>query len=116
MLHLVYVFRPTAHARANLRAFWAWVREREDWFYAGLDMAHEPRWLVRIVGTDVHALEHSVSFADEAAWGRYRQAVAQRSGDEAWERRRVEQELWWEIHESRLLGDAPLPPRAAPAA
>lgn len=115
MLHLVYVFRLTPHARSNLRAFWTWVREREEWFYDGLDMARDPRWYVRIVGVDAHALEHTISFDDEAAWGRYRQAVAQRSRDEAWERRRVEQELWWEMGEARLLSDAPLPPRAARA-
>ena len=116
MLHLVYVFRPTAHARGNLRAFWTWVREREVWFYDGLAMAQNPRWYVRIVGVDVHALEHTISFDDEAAWGLYRQAVARRSREDAWERRRVEQDLWWEIVEARLLGDAPLPSSASAGA
>lgn len=109
MLHLVYVMRPTAKARGDLPAFWRWVREREDWFYHRLDMARDPRWLVRTVGADVHALEHSISFADEAAWGAYRQEVHRRAQDPAWERRRVEQDLWWEILEARLLNDAPLP-------
>jgi len=112
MLHLVYVMRPTIKARGDSRAFWRWVREREDWFYAGLEMAHDPRWLVRTIGTEAHSLEHSVSFADEAAWGAYRQEVHRRSQDPEWERRRVEQDLWWEILEARLLNDAPLPPKS----
>ncbi len=87
------------------------VRERDTWFYDGLDMAERPRWFVRVIGPDVHALEHVVSFADEAAWGCYRAAVASRSADPRWERRRVEQEEWWEIVEARMLSDAPLPPR-----
>ena len=29
MLHLIYTFRPTAAARADLPAFWRWVGERE---------------------------------------------------------------------------------------
>lgn len=114
MLHLVYVFRPTIKARGNLRAFWQWVRAREEWFYDGLETAENPRWFVRVIGPDVHALEHVVSFADEAAWGRYRAAVARRSADAQWERRRVEQDEWWEILESRILSDAPLPPARAP--
>lgn len=112
MLHLVYVMRPTIKARGDLRAFWCWVREREDWFYDGLEMAHDPRWLVRTIGTEAHSLEHSVSFADEAAWGAYRKEVHRRSQDPEWERRRVEQDLWWEILEARLLNDAPLPPKS----
>lgn len=109
MLHLVYLFRPTAKARGNLPVFWQWVLDRETWFYSTLDMAENPRWFVRVIGTDVHALEHSVSFADEATWGRYRAAVSKLSSDPAWERRRVEQDEWWEMIESRLLSDAPLP-------
>ncbi|MCT8998344.1 hypothetical protein [Chelativorans intermedius] len=108
MLHLVYTFRPTAHARTNLQAFWRWIGEREAWFYDGLDMARDSRWYVRTIGQDVHALEHFIAFEDEAAWGAYRREVARRSRDAAWERRRVEQDLWWEITEARLLNDAPV--------
>ncbi|CAB3774553.1 hypothetical protein LMG29542_07930 [Paraburkholderia humisilvae] len=109
MLHLVYLLRPSAHARTDMNAFWSWVRDRQAWFYAGLDMARDPRWYVRTIGTDVHSLEHTISFADEAAWGVYRLEVSRRSRDIAWERRRVEQELWWEILEARILNDAPIP-------
>ncbi|RDK02991.1 hypothetical protein [Paraburkholderia lacunae] len=109
MLHLVYVMRPTAKARCDLPAFWRWVKERETWFYDGLDMASNPRWLVRTIGPDVHALEHSISFADEAAWGAYRKQVARQSQKPEWEHRRIEQEEWWEILDARILTDAPIP-------
>ncbi|WP_050436227.1 hypothetical protein [Chondromyces crocatus] len=112
MIHLVYVFKPTVKARANVAEFWDWVRARDLWFYDGLDMAHDPRWYVRTIGPEVHALEHSISFEDEAAWGTYRAAVALRSKEPDWERRRTEQEQWWEILEARILSDAPVPRRA----
>ncbi|THJ46003.1 hypothetical protein E9536_40365 [Burkholderia sp. LS-044] len=108
MLHLVYILRPTSHARLNINAFWSWVSDRESWFYAGLEMAHDPRWYVRTIGADVHSLEHIISFSDEAAWGAYRTEISVRSQDAAWERRRVEQELWWEILDARILTDAPI--------
>ncbi|KML62345.1 hypothetical protein VL15_03755 [Burkholderia cepacia] len=109
MLHLVYTMQPTLNARRNLTAFWQWVKQREAWFYDGLDMAMNPQWRVQTIGPRVHALEHSISFADEAAWGTYRRAVAQRSRDPEWERRRVEQDEWWELIDARILTDAPLP-------
>lgn len=112
MLHLVYLLKPTRRARSDMTAFWAWVREREVWFYDGLDTARDPRWYVCTVGRHVHALEHWISFQDEAGWGRYRAEVSRRSGDPAWERRRVEQDAWWAILDARLLNDAPVP-RAA---
>jgi hypothetical protein len=108
MLHLVYVLKPTTKARRDMKAFWNWLSEREAWFYAGLDMAVDPRFYVRTIGQDVHSLEHSISFEDEAAWGAYRSAVSARSHDPAWEQRRVEQDDWWEIIEARLLNDAPV--------
>jgi hypothetical protein len=109
MLHLIYTFRPTAAARADLPAFWRWVGERERWFYDGLDMAHAPRWYVCTVGPGVHTLEHWISFADEAGWGDYRREVSRRSANPAWEQRRIEQDRWWDLLDARLLNDAPLP-------
>lgn len=108
MLHLVYLLHPTADARADMRGFWAWTREREQWFYRDLDMAFDPRWYVCTVGADVHAVEHWISFRDEAGWGAYRAAVAARGADPVWERRRIEQERWWVIASARLLDDAPI--------
>ncbi|MGI9574714.1 hypothetical protein ACRYJU_11560 [Alloalcanivorax xenomutans] len=72
MLHLVYIMRPTLHARTHHKEFWEWVRAREQWFYDGLDMARDPRWYVHAIGQHVHCIEHSVGFVDEAAWGAYR--------------------------------------------
>lgn len=115
MLHLIYVMKPTRKARGDLPAFWQWVQAREAWFYEGLDMVKNPRWYVRTIGQDVHALEHSISFDDEAAWGAYRRAVSERSKDASWERRRVEQDDWWDILEARMLSDAPMGRRAAPS-
>jgi len=109
MLHLVYRFKLTPRARADLAAFWQWVRERQTWFYTGLDTVRQTRWYVVTIGPDVHAIEHWVSFADEAAWGTYRRQVAEQSRQPAWERRRASQDEWWEMLDARLLSDAPGP-------
>lgn len=108
MLHLVYRIRPTARARQDMAAFWRWVGERTAWFYDGMDMAHDPRWFVCTVGQDVHSLEHVVTFADEAAWGRYRQEVHRRAQDPQWEGARASQDEWWELLDALLLDDAPV--------
>lgn len=112
MLHLMYLFKPTIKSRANMPAFWHWVAERDAWFYKTLAMAHDRRWYVRTIGTDVHCLEHYVSFENEAAWGEYRAAVSLLSKIEKWEKQRIEQEQWWEILDSRLLNDAPFTSRS----
>jgi len=108
MIYLGYTFRPTAHALADLPGFWAWVEDREKWFYNGLDMVLRTDWYVRTIGTDVHCVEHLVAFADEAAWGAYRKAVAARGGDPQCEARRTEQGLWYDILDSRTLSDPPV--------
>lgn len=108
MLHLIYLLRPSKKARAHHSEFWQWVDERELWFYDGLEMASDPRWYVQTIAQDVHAIEHWISFEDEAAWGAYRKIVSERSRVPAWETRRVEQDEWWEILEARLLNDAPV--------
>ncbi|WP_084650132.1 hypothetical protein [Stappia stellulata] len=108
MLHLVYQLHPTRHARSNLKEFWTWVSDREKWFYRDLEMVSNPRWYICTVGSNVHSIEHTISFEDEAAWGLYRREVSRRSKDSAWEKRRIEQDLWWEISEARLLNDAPI--------
>ncbi|HEX6342125.1 pyridoxamine 5'-phosphate oxidase family protein [Umezawaea sp.] len=109
MLHLVYRIKPSPAAERDPHAFWAWVRDRERWFYDGLDTVLATRWRVRTIGQDVHTLEHTVTFADEAAWGRYRRAVADRGSDPEWERRRVEQGRWWTLLDADLLSDPPVP-------
>ncbi|MEU2718768.1 hypothetical protein [Streptomyces sp. NPDC007205] len=109
MLHLVYHIRLSDEAESDQAAFWAWLQEREKWFYDGLDTVLATRWAVRTIGTDVHTLEHTVTFADEAAWGRYRRQVSERGHDPAWERRRTEQNRWWHLLDATLLSDPPIP-------
>lgn len=109
MIYLVYTLRPTPHAQANQAEFWTWVREREQWFYHGLDMVRGTDWYVRTIGPEVHCAEHFVAFADEAAWGEYRRAVSAKSRDPQWEARRVEQGVWYDILDARILTDPPVP-------
>lgn len=109
MIYLGYTFRPTPHALANPAEFWAWVQDRETWFYGGLDMVLRTDWYVRTIGVDVHCVEHLVAFEDEAAWGAYRKAIAARGRAPEWEKRRTEQGLWYDILDSRILSDPPLP-------
>ncbi|MFD7417563.1 hypothetical protein [Kitasatospora purpeofusca] len=108
MLHLHYRLELTEAAEADPAGFWAWAAEREKWFYEGLDTVLATSWHLRTVGTHVHALEHLVTFADEAAWGTYRRQVSARSKDPSWEERRTEQTHWWRLAEAALLNDPPV--------
>lgn len=110
MLHLVYRFRPTAKARADLPTFWQWISNRQQWFYAGMDMVVDLRWYTVTIGPDVHCLEHHVTFPDEQAWGDYRAELARRSEWPEWESRRTSQDEWFEIVDARILTDPALPP------
>lgn len=109
MLHLVYRFRLTAKAKSNMSAFWRWVAERHDWFYDGLEMVRGTRSYTVTIGSDVHCLEHHVTFADEAAWGSYREELRRRAQDPEWEWRSASQYEWWEIIDARILTDPPIP-------
>lgn len=109
MLYLVYRIKLTPTAERDLDAFWRWAQDRESWFYDGLDTVLGTQWRVRTIGEGVHTIEHSVTFADEAAWGRYRRQVAERSRDPQWEQRRAEQSRWWELLDASLLTDPPVP-------
>jgi hypothetical protein len=91
--------RDRSKRRAELRSFFA---------------VGNTRWYVCTVGPHVHTLEHFVTFADEAAWGRYRKEISRRGQDPAWERRRVSQDDWWEPLEARLLNDPPVEMPADP--
>ncbi|GAA2598388.1 hypothetical protein [Streptomyces axinellae] len=108
MLHMVYQIELTEEAERDPGAFWAWLQEREQWFYDGLETVLATRWTVRTIGDRVHTLEHTVTFADEAAWGQYRRAVAQRGRDRVWEKRRTEQTGWWRLLDAALLSDPPV--------
>jgi hypothetical protein len=108
MLYLVYRMRLTARARQDMKGFWAWLEERERWFYDDLPTVREVRWYYSVVG-DVYVLENWAAFADEAAWGEYRAALARSKTDAAWEARRVSQDEWWEFLDTRLVTDPPVP-------
>jgi hypothetical protein len=116
MLHLVYRFRLTAEARSNMTEFWRWLAERQAWFYEGLGMVEDTRWFTVTIGSDVHCLEHHVTFRDEAAWGSYREELRHLAQDLEWERRSASQYQWWEIIEARLLTDPPIPVPTPPPA
>lgn len=108
VIYLVYRMQLTAKARGDLHAFWAWLEERERWFYDGLDMVEQVRWYYSLVG-DVYTLESWSAFADEAAWGAYRAALATRKADRAWERQRTSQDEWWDFLDTRMVTDPPVP-------
>ncbi|GGL11391.1 hypothetical protein GCM10011588_27320 [Nocardia jinanensis] len=72
-------------------------------------MVLDTTWHTVTIGDNVHCLEHKVTFADEAAWGEYRRAVSRRSADPEWESRRTGQDEWYDILDSRILSDPPLP-------
>lgn len=105
MLHLIYHLKLNRKARQNQKAFKCWLKDREEWFYKDIDCAKNPRWYVRTIDSDVHSLEHMISFDNEAAWGEYRQILQHRSVNPEWEKKRCEQEEWWEIQSARILND-----------
>jgi hypothetical protein len=108
MIYLVYRMRLTSRARQDMKGFWAWLEERERWFYDDLPMVREVRWYYSVVG-DVYVLENWAAFESEAAWGEYRAALARSKTDDAWESRRVSQDAWWEFLDTRIVTDPPVP-------
>src|SRR5206468_3994816 len=78
-------------ARENMKEFWAWLEKREEWFYRDLPMVNEVRWFYTVVG-EVYTLENWAAFDDEAAFGRYRAALANLRADEGWDSERASQE------------------------
>jgi hypothetical protein len=108
VIYFVYKMHLAPRARQNLKAFWAWLAEREQWFYADLPMVKDVRWYYSVVG-DVYMLECWSAFDDEAAFGDYRNKLAELKKDEDWESTRTSQDEWWEFLESRLVTDPPVP-------
>lgn len=106
MLYLVYRMRLRARARQNPKEFWRWLEDREKFFYGQLDMIESLRWYYSVIG-DVYVIENWAGFADEAAWGRYRSALANLKTDDSWESQRVSQDDWWEFLDTRIVMDAP---------
>lgn len=107
MIYLVYRMRLTSRARQDMTGFWAWLEQRERFFYDGLPMVRGVRWYYSVVG-DVYVLENWAAFDDEAAWGRYRSALAGLKSDAGWERERVSQDEWWEFLDTRMVTDPPV--------
>lgn len=108
MIYLVYRMHLTSRARRDMAGFWEWLENRERFFYDALPMVSSVRWYYSIVGS-VHVLENWAGFADEAAWGRYRAALADLKADDRWEAERVSQEDWWEFVDTRIVSDPPVP-------
>lgn len=108
MIYLVYRMRLTETARRDMKGFWAWLEQRERFFYQDLPMVREVRWYYSVVG-DVYVLENWAAFDDEAAWGAYRTALAGLKADSEWESERVSQETWWDFLDTRIVTDPPVP-------
>jgi hypothetical protein len=107
VVYLVYRMRLTERARRNMKEFWAWLEDRESWFYRDLPMVREVRWYYSVVG-DVYTLENWAAFENEAAWGSYRAALADLKSDDGWEEQRVSQDEWWDFLDTRIVTDPPV--------
>lgn len=107
MIHLVYRMHLAPRARADMKGFWAWLEDRERWFYDDLPMVEEVRWFYSVIG-DVYVIESWSSFADEAAFGEYRATLAELKTDDEWESTRTSQDEWWEFLDTRLVTDPPV--------
>ena len=111
-IYLAYGFETTDHARTHLADFWSWMAERNLWFYSGLDMVLATSWRIETQSGSL-LIHHEVAFADEAGLAAYRAALAARGRDQAWERRRREQDRWYRIV-SRSVQLSPPAPMALP--
>ena len=108
MIYLVYRMKLSPYARQNMKRFWSWLEERESWFYRELPMVESVSWNYSVIG-DVYVVESRAAFADEAAWGQYRAALAGLKSDDSWETERVSQEEWWEFLDTKIVCDPPVP-------
>lgn len=107
MIYLRYRIELARRARENMKDFWAWLEQREKWFYRDLPMVKEVRWYYSVVG-DVYVLENWAAFEDEAGFGAYRKALASLRSDSDWESERVSQEEWWHFLDTKLFTDPPV--------
>ena len=107
MIYLVYKMHLAERARRDLKGFWAWLEQREKWFYDDLPMVKEVRWYYSVIG-DVYTIESWSAFEDEAAFGEYRNKLATLKTDHDWEETRTSQEDWWEFLGTRLVTDPPV--------
>lgn len=107
MIYLVYRMKLSERSRRNQKQFWAWLADREQWFYRDLPMVKEVRWYYSVIG-DVYTIENWATFDDEAAWGAYRSALGTLKADSTWEGERVTQDDWWEFLDTRIVTDPPV--------
>lgn len=108
MIYLVYRMRLSARARQDMKVFWAWLEERERFFYDDLPMVKSVNWYYSVVG-DVYVIENWAAFENEAGWGEYRSALGTLKANPAWETERVSQDEWWDFLDTRIVGDTPVP-------
>lgn len=107
MIYLVYRMSLSEKSRRDQKSFWAWLENRESFFYDDLPMVKEVRWYYSVVG-DVYMIENWAAFEDEAAWGEYRKALMKMKKNDEWEGERVSQEDWWDFVDTRIVTDTPV--------
>ncbi len=107
VIYLVYRMKLTGRARQNMKEFWAWLEDRERFFYDDLPMVRSVNWYYSVIG-DVYVLENWAAFENEAAWGEYRAGLATLKSDDGWEQERVSQDEWWEFLDTRIVTDTPV--------
>lgn len=107
MIYLAYKMHLTSRARQDMKGFWAWLEQRERWFYDDLPMVKSVRWYYSVVG-EVYTIESWSAFNDEAGFGAYRAKLATLKRDEEWEDERVSQDEWWDFMSTRLVTDPPV--------
>jgi hypothetical protein len=106
VIYLVYRMKLAEKAQKDLKGFYAWLEERERFFYGDLPMVKAVRWYTTVIG-EIYTLECWAAFEDEAAYGAYRRALASLKRNDEWEAQRVTQGEWWHFVDSRLVGDPP---------
>jgi hypothetical protein len=110
MVYLVYRTHLLPEARADLPAFWAWLGAREKWFYRDFASVKSVRRYSTVVGPS-YTVETWLAFESMSGYAEYVRQVGEHRQDPEWERRRVEQDRYWEFLDSRLLADAPVAAR-----
>lgn len=107
MIYLRYRMKLSPRAQRDMKGFWAWLENRERFFYDDLPMVKEVRWFYSVVG-DVYVVENWAAFEDEAGWGQYRATLATLKSDDDWEAERVSQDEWWEFLDTKIMTDPPV--------
>ena len=106
MHYLVSRMKLTEKSRRDMSSFWAWLEQRERWFYRDLPMVKGVRWYLTVVGK-LYTLECWAAFDDELGYAAYRKAMSGLKSEAQWESQRVSQDDWWRFLDSRLMGDLP---------